>query len=53
MSRDVEAPKLSVAKVVAAIADGIENEQEEVLVDPFSRHVRSALSQDLRQLYAL
>jgi NAD(P)-dependent dehydrogenase (short-subunit alcohol dehydrogenase family) len=53
MSRDVKSPKLPVATIVAAIADGIETDQEEVLVDPFSRHVRSSLSGDLRLLYAV
>ena len=44
MVRKFEAPKLSVAEVVAAAYDGLEAGHREVLVDKFARNVKAGLS---------
>lgn len=51
MTVDVTAPKGDPADVVAAIYDGLEAGEHEVLADETSRLVRSALSAPLQALY--
>ncbi len=51
MTRNIAAPKLDPAEVVASAYDGIEDGAYEILVDEFSRTVRAGLSGPLDGLY--
>lgn len=51
MTRDVTAPKEDPVDIVAAIYDGLESGEHEVLADETSRRVKSALSAPLSALY--
>jgi NAD(P)-dependent dehydrogenase (short-subunit alcohol dehydrogenase family) len=51
MTKDVTAPKADPVDIVAAIYDGLEAGEHEVLADETSRQVKSALSAPLSALY--
>ncbi len=51
MTKDVTAPKEDPADIVAAIYDGLEAGEHEVLADETSRRVKGALSAPLNALY--
>jgi NAD(P)-dependent dehydrogenase (short-subunit alcohol dehydrogenase family) len=51
MTKNVTAPKADPADIVAAIYDGLEAGEHEVLADETSRQVKSALSAPLSALY--
>jgi hypothetical protein len=51
MTRNITADKADPADIVAAIYDGLEAGEHEVLADATSRRVKSALSSPLSALY--
>ncbi|GCE21711.1 SDR family oxidoreductase [Dictyobacter kobayashii] len=51
MAADINAPKVSPAAVADKIIEGIINEQEEVLADQRSQHVKAALASDKKAFY--
>jgi NAD(P)-dependent dehydrogenase (short-subunit alcohol dehydrogenase family) len=51
MAAGIEGPKLDPADVSRQVVEAISSGLEEVLVDPFTRHVKAALHDDLRLLY--
>jgi NAD(P)-dependent dehydrogenase (short-subunit alcohol dehydrogenase family) len=51
MSRGVDRPKLDPREVAEAVLRGLENDDEEVLVDDYTRSVKSLLAEDLKALY--
>lgn len=50
MIQSMSVPKISPAQVAAAVADGLEKSENEVLVDDLTRQVKSALSGPVEQL---
>jgi NAD(P)-dependent dehydrogenase (short-subunit alcohol dehydrogenase family) len=51
LTAGLDVPKITPAEVAVALADALEQDREEVLVDEHSRQVKAGLSDDLNLLY--